>query len=150
MPRAPKPKRAAAPSKEAIAQALAQQARQVEKVERSKRIARAIWPAVTGLATVYEAQTAFNAVSGHLLAALVKPERELKVSDLMADIDLETGKPSPVKHAVKSIIDYLQHEPAKDAQELLDLMGRKLPEALAQKHIQDPMDTIAVDDFIAK
>lgn len=142
MPKAPK--RAAAPSKADLAQIQAQQDRQRDKVERSKRIAREIWPTVSELDTVYDAQTVFNAVAGHIMAALVKRERELKVSDLMGDIDLTAGKASPVKHAVTQIIDYLQLEPAKDVQELLDLMGRKLPEALAQKHIKDPMSSVSV------
>lgn len=119
-----------------------------EKIKRQKSLAHSVFPAVEQLATVYDAQTVFNAVAGHLKYGLILKENELKVSDL--SIDLEKGKPSPVKHAVETIVGLLKTENAKESMELLELMGAKLPEFLANKGLTGSMSQVTAEEFISK
>lgn len=118
-----------------------------QKVEHSKVLARLIFPAVEQLGTVYDGQTAFNAVAGHIKYGLQMKENTLKISDL--EFDLEKGAESDVKAAVRNIIELLRDEPASDAYRLLDTMGSKLLEFVANKHLKDPMNTVTSEEFIA-
>lgn len=116
-------------------------------INRQRTIARMVFPAVEQLDTVYDAQTVFNAVSGHIKYGLLLKENELKIADLA--IDMEKGKDSPVKHAVNSILQMLKDEPANDMAKLIDMMGQKLPEFLANKFLKGPMSTVTAAEFIA-
>lgn len=130
-------------SKAEIAAALKQRA----NIERQRTIARMVFPAVEQLETVYDAQTVFNAVAGHIKYGLILKENELKISDLA--IDMAKGKDSAVKHAVVTVLEMLRDEPANDMAKLLDMMGQKLPEFLANKALKGPMSTVTAAEFIA-
>lgn len=120
--------------------------KQKARVERTKVLARRIFPVITELPTVYDAQTAFNAAAGHIKYGLVQQEATLKVSDLA--YELGKGK-SPVDYAVKTLIELLAEDGARDAMETLEIMGSKLPEFLAMRALKEPMSTVTAEDFIA-
>lgn len=118
-----------------------------QHVERQKTLARLIFPAVTNLKTVYDAQTVFNAVAGYIKLELMKEEAKLRVSDLA--IDLSKEKDTPIKHAVSNIFELIRDENATDAANLIELMGNKLPEFLANKAVRGPMSQVTAEEFIA-
>lgn len=120
----------------------------VQSVQRTKVLARMIYPYLEGLDTVYDAQTAVNAASGHIKYGLVKAEDKLKISDL--EMDLKTGKDSAVKQAVIHILTMFEHEPASEIQKVLELMGNKFPEHVATVGLKQPMASIPMNDFIAE
>lgn len=128
-------------------QQLAQQAKQNEKVNRAKEMARTAFSLLKDIPTIYDAQTVFNAVTGHLMYGMEIAEAKLTVG--MLDIDMDTGKDSAVKTAVEAILAALKDANAKEARSLMDEIGNKLPQYVAQQHMQDPM-TITAEEFIAK
>lgn len=128
-------------------QQLAQQQKQTERVNRAKGMARIAFKHMEGIKTIYDAQTVFNAVAGHLMYGLEIAENKLTVGEL--ELDLETGKESDVKTAVLAIIEDLKGSNAKEARSLMDEIGNKLPQYVALQHMQDPM-TITAEEFIAK
>lgn len=130
-----------------IAQELSRQMAHEAKIKRTKVLARMVFPAVEQLKTVYDAETVFNACSGHIKYGLQLTENKVKVKDL--EFDLEKGGESDIKHAVKTIIAILEDVPAREAYELLEQMGGKLQPFLASKHINDPMNTVTSKEFIA-
>ena len=126
---------------------LVKQAEAKSRIDHQKALARLVFPAVEQLKTVYDAQTVFNAVAGHIKYGLILKENSHKVSDLT--IDMEKGKESDVKHAVRSILGLLEEENAKNAGDLLELMGAKLPEFLANRALKGDMSTVTAQEFIA-
>lgn len=126
---------------------IAAQMEKTQEVQRQRTLARQLFPAVEQLETIYDAQTAFNAAAGHIKYGMLVKEKELKVSDLV--IDLEKGNDTPMKHAVQSMLELVADESATDAMRLIEMMGSKLPEFLAMRHLKDPMNTITAEEYIA-
>lgn len=121
---------------------------QVQKIQKQRVLARLLFPSVEQLETIYDAQTAFTAAAGHIKYGMMKAENALKVGDV--EMDLDKGKDGPMKHAVTSMIELVRDEPANEAMRLLEQMGAKLPEFLAQRHLSDPMSTISAKEYIAE
>ena len=117
------------------------------KINRAKTMARMIYPAVEKLGSIYEAQTVFNAASGHIKYGLSIAEGQFKVNQL--EVDLKTGAESPVKSAVKAILKMLEEEPAREAEVLLETMGRELEKYVAIKGLKGPMTDVPMNEFIA-
>lgn len=130
-------------SKEEIAAALAYKS----KIERQKTLARLLFPAVETLPTVYDAQTALNATAGYIKAGMIEKEAELNMSDLR--INISKTQDGAIKEAMTHLLESVRDENAKDALELIDAMGRKLPEFLANKHMKDPMTEVTAAEYIA-
>ena len=118
-----------------------------QKIQKQRTLARLLFPSVEQLETIYDAQTAFQAAAGLIKYGVLKVETDLKVSDLK--IDTSKDKDTPVTFAVRNILELVQGELATEAMDLIDRMGAKLPEFLAQKHLKDPMNTISAKEYIA-
>lgn len=116
-------------------------------IEKSKTLARKIFPAIANLNTVYDAQTVLNAVAGFIEYELQKKENDMKVEDLT--IDLSKQAESPIKAAVVAVLDIVKMENVREASEMAKLMASKLPSYLAGTHMTDKMETISADKFIA-
>lgn len=140
MPKSQKPQ--ARKSKAEIDAALKHKAR----VEKSKALAHRIFPALTNLPTVYDAQTALNAAAGHIKYGLVQEEAKLTVANL--SFELGKGK-SDVDYAVHTLLELLGAEKAREAMEIFELMGNKLPEFLALRGLKEPMSSVTAEEFIA-
>jgi len=128
------------------AELLEEMAKQV-RVEHQKTLAKAIWPIVAKLPKIYDAQTAVNAAAGFIQAELNKKTEELKVSDLTVDLSKE--KASDVKDAVQALVELLAPESATDASQLLQVFGKQFTLYSANKYLDNSMDVIKMDDFIA-
>lgn len=126
---------------------LAKELEKRQRIEKQRKLAHDVFPAVTKLKSVYDAQTAFNAVAGFIKYGLAQKEAELKVSDL--SIELSKEKDSDIKKAVVKILSIIEKENAKDAGELVELMGSQLPQFLAGKAMKGKMSQITAKEFIA-
>lgn len=117
-------------------------------IQKSKVLARLLFPAVEQLATVYDAQTAFNAASGIIKQKLDEKLEEYTVGSL--ELDIEKVPEGPIKHAIKSMLELVENEKAGDAMQLIGLMGQKLPEFIVSQHIKDPMSSISAKEYISE
>lgn len=118
-----------------------------ERVERQKVLAKKIFPFVENLKTIYDAQTVFSALAGFIKFGLEKEEAKLRIEDVSMDFSKE-GE-SAVKTAVIEIRELIRLENAKEAMSLLEIMGNKIPEFIANKHMKDSMKELTVEEFIA-
>lgn len=117
------------------------------KIEKFKDMGRRIFPLLT-TDTIYDAQTAIEAVSGYIKFELSIKESGFKVNDLPLDFSKEQeGKVTDVMNAIKV---ELQTENAKDSAEFLELFGRTFSNYAVKKYLDNPMSDVNVDDIISK
>lgn len=116
-------------------------------VEKSKTLARKIFPAIANMDTVYDGQTVLNALAGYIENEIQKRSFALTVEDLGLNFDME--KESPIKDAVIELLASVNMERAIEAADMMKLMSSKLPGYLAGVHMKDKMETITIDQFIA-
>lgn len=130
-----------------IAKEMAYQEKVKAEQDRVRYIAKTSFPFVEKLKTVYDAQTVFNAASGYVATALAEEVSRIKVRDLI--INLSTEKTDPELHkAVAGIVDSMQDISAEDVAEVLQKMGQKVAEFVANKGLKEKM-TIKTSDFVA-
>ena len=128
-------------------QELVQEVKNKANIEHQRDVARRVFPVVESLETVYDAQTAFIAVSGLVKQGLILAEAKLKVADI--EIDTKFEKETDVTKAIMAILDLVKDEPAQDVDTLLEKMGNSLPQFLGLRAVKGPMSQVAMDDFIA-
>ena len=133
-------------SKDQILREMKAEERRKAKVNKEKYIAGLVFPLVENLKTVYDAQTAFNAAAGFIQYALVAEEAKLLVSDLKIAMPKHSDKEGG--EAVENILALTKDVAAKDVSDLLQRMGQKLAEYVANKGLKEKM-TIKAKDFIA-
>lgn len=117
------------------------------RVERQKTLAKLAFPFLASLPTVYDAQTACNAIAGFIKLGLDTKEKAVIVNAI--EFDLSKSEDSVVKDAVQNILGLVEHENAKEVLALFEIMGNKLPEFIAARHMKDPMTSVTVEEFIA-
>jgi len=117
------------------------------KLSKQKDLARKIFPSIAHMDTVYDAQTVLNALAGFIKFGLQKKESEFTVRDMAIDFTKE--KASTIKDAVIELLAVVEHENARDAADMLEMMASRLPGYIATVHMADKMDTITIDKFIA-
>lgn len=135
-------------SKQVIAEQMAAQAAHNKKIERTRELARTAFPATENVETIYDGQTVFNAAAAFIKAELAKRSSQFTVSSF--EYDLSKTPEGAIRDGVQALFETFADEPAEEIADVLELMGRKLPEFLAQKHLKDPMGDVTLDEFIAK
>lgn len=119
-----------------------------EKVKHIKEVVRSIYPSVEALDSVYDAQTAVNALSGFIAAHIENKVALIKLSEL--PIDLSTEPDSKIKTAIISIMELMKDESAQELSETLERLGTTLQQYIVHKHMSEPMETIKIDDLVSK
>ena len=119
----------------------------MQKIERSKKLARLIFPVVASMKTIYDAQTVVMALSGFIKAGLAEKMTAFTVNDV--GVDLSKEKKSDVKAAVFALVTLLEDENADEMTALLERFGRGLGEFASKKYMENPMSVIKMEDFIA-
>ncbi len=138
----PTPKKRVNKTKDEISNEMAHKA----KVEKQKILARKMF-AVLNADSIYDNQTALNALSGYIKFEMAIRESKIKVNDLLLDLKKEPDtKITQVMEALKA---ELQDEPAKDVADLLERMGKTLEAFIARKFINNPMSDIKLEDIVA-
>jgi len=120
----------------------------VQKANREKSLVKLMFPLIEGMSSIYDAQTALQALSGFIRNELDLKNSEFVLQDLK--IDLSKEKDSEVKTALVNLIDMLAIEKAKDLSDLLQRFGNILAQHSANKFMKNPMSDIALKDIIAE
>lgn len=118
-----------------------------ESVKKQKEVARRIFSKLTGLDTIYDAQTAVSALSGYIKYELAVKEMGLKLNDLL--IDLKNEPKTKITEAIDALKVELQEENAKETAGLLERFGNTLAQYSAAQHLKNPMSSMKVEDIIA-
>lgn len=131
-------------SKEQIQSDIAQQ----QKVAHIKEVVRQLFPTVEVLDTVYDAQTAVNALSGFIAAHIENVVAKIKLSEL--PIDLSQEEDSKIKTAIVEIMEMMKDESAQELSETLERLGTTLQQYIIHTHMSAPMSTITIDNLLSK
>jgi hypothetical protein len=135
------------PRKNSSKAEIAAQIKHTQKIARQRELARKVFAHFDGLKTIYDAQTICNAISGFIQFDFVERETKIKLSDIV--FDNSKTKDQEMVAVLDGIVAELADEPAKEVDELLQMMSSKLPQFLALKHLKDPMSSLTADEFIA-
>ncbi len=146
MPKTPIKK--AAKRQNATKEDLEVQIRATQANEHIKEICKEIFPHLEGLDTIYDAQTAVNALSGFIMAHVENKLCTIKMNEIT--IDLSKEEDSKIKDTVLKLAELLKDEPAKSLSSVLDRMGQVFSRLGAEKFLKQPMTDITIDDIIAK
>lgn len=119
-----------------------------QKVAHIKEIARAVYPLLENVDSIYDAQTSVNALSGFIAAEIEKSVAKIKLNEL--EIDLSKEEDSKIKTSIVAIMDLMKDESAQELSETLERLGTTLQQFIINKHMKEPMSTIKIDDLVAK
>ena len=117
-----------------------------EKVARDIMVAKLLFSFMKDLPTIYDAQTALNAMSGYIKWELKKKTTEFKVKDL--GIDLKDEPESEIKTVVASFIGQLENENAEEMGDFLEKYAGILSKYGSAKYLENPMSIIKMEDLI--
>lgn len=126
---------------------LAAQAAQMADIQRQKTLVKLFWPFLQEGMTIYDAQTAANAVAGYINYELQAKLTAIKVDDLT--LDLKNEKDSPIKTAMTHILEVFKGQNAKDSAGLLERFGKTLAMHSAHVYMKGAMSELKVEDIIA-
>lgn len=118
------------------------------KIDHQKFMVRTLFPLLETQESIYDAQTAVNALSGFIKYEIEQKESEMKVSDL--DIDLSKEKSSVIKSAVVDMLALVGPENAKDTASLLEKVGSALAQFGAAQFLKNPMTSVKITDIVAE
>ena len=117
------------------------------KIENFKDMGRRLFP-ILKTDSIYDAQTALDAVAGYVKMELAIKEAKLKINDIPLDFSKEPkGKVTDVMNAIKVEV---QNENAKDVAEFLELFSRTFSSYAMKVFLEKPMSEVKVDDIVAK
>lgn len=119
-----------------------------DKVKHIKEVVRNIFPMIEKLDSVYDAQTAVNALSGFISAYIEQRVAVIKLSEL--PIDLSKEEESNIKTAILEIMELLKDESAQEVSETLERLGTTLQQYIIHTHMTQPMSSIKIDDLVSK
>lgn len=129
-------------TKDEIAKEMAHNA----KVEKQKALARRMFPLLE-VETIYDGQTALNALSGYIKFEMAVRESKLKINDLLLDLKKEPD--TQITKVMEALKAEFQDEPAKELSELMERMANTLQSFIARKYVNNPMSEIKMEDIVA-
>lgn len=129
-------------TKDEIAKEMAHKA----KVEKQKALARRMFPLLE-VETIYDGQTALNALSGYIKFEMAVRESKLKINDLLLDLKKEPD--TQITKVMEALKAEFQDEPAKELSELMERMANTLQSFIARKYVNNPMSEIKMEDIVA-
>ncbi len=129
-------------TKDEIAKEMAHKA----KVEHQKALARRMFPLLE-VETIYDGQTALNALSGYIKFEIAVRESKLKINDLLLDLKKEPD--TQITKVMEALKTEFQDEPAKELSELMERMAKTLEAFIARKYINNAMSEIKLEDIVA-
>lgn len=116
------------------------------KVEKQKALARRMFPLLE-VESIYDGQTALNALSGYIKFEMAVRESKLKVNDLLLDLKKEPD--TQITKVMEALKAEFQDEPAKEMSDLMERMAKTLEAFIARKYINNPMSEIKMEDIVA-
>lgn len=117
------------------------------KLTRFKSMANRLFPLLQ-TDTIYDAQTALEAVSGFVNFELSEKESSFKINDLKLDFSEQPeGK---ITNVMKAIKVELQQEGAKEAAEFLEMFAKTFSQYGSSQFLKKPMSEITAEEIISK
>lgn len=113
-----------------------------------KELCTNIFPHLETLDTIYDAQTAVNALSGFIMAHMEEKLCSILMSEIAIDLSKEPD--SKIKTVVLELADMLKDEKAKSLASILDRLGQTFSKLGAEKFLKQEMNTIKIEDIVAK
>ncbi len=129
-------------TKDEIAKEMAHKA----NVEKQKALARRMFPLLE-VESIYDGQTALNALSGYIKFEMAVRESKLKINDLLLDLKKEPD--TQITKVMEALKAEFQDEPAKELSDLMERMAKTLESFIARKYINNPMSEIKLEDIVA-
>lgn len=129
-------------TKDEIAKEMAHKA----KVEKQKALARRMFPLLQ-VESIYDGQTALNALSGYIKFEMAARESKLKINDLLLDLKKEPD--TQITKVMAALKAEFQDEPAKELSDLMERMAKTLEAFIARKYINNPISEIKMEDIVA-
>lgn len=113
-----------------------------------KEICSSIFPHLEKLDTIYDAQTAVNALSGFIMAHIEERLCSIKLDEIK--IDLSKEEDGKIKTAVLALAELLKDEKAKSLASILDRFGQTFSRLGAEKFLKQSMAEVKLEDIVAK
>jgi len=129
-------------TKDEIAKEMAHKA----NIEKQKALARRMFP-LLAVESIYDGQTALNALSGYIKFEMAVRESKLKINDLLLDLKKEPD--TQITKVMEALKAEFQDEPAKELSDLMERMAKTLESFIARKYINNPMSEIKLEDIVA-
>lgn len=129
-------------TKDEIAKEMAHKA----NIEKQKALARRMFP-LLAVESIYDGQTALNALSGYIKFEMAVRESKLKINDLLLDLKKEPD--TQITKVMEALKAEFQDEPAKELSDLMERMAKTLESFIARKYINNPMSEIKMEDIVA-
>jgi len=129
-------------TKDEIAKEMAHKA----NVEKQKALARRMFPLLE-VESIYDGQTALNALSGYIKFEMAVRESKLKINDLLLDLKKEPD--TQITKVMEALKAEFQDEPAKELSDLMERMAKTLESFIARKYINNPISEIKLEDIVA-
>jgi len=117
-----------------------------EKIEHQKALAKRMFPLLQ-VESIYDGQTALNALSGYIKFEMAVRESKLKVNDLLLDLKKEPD--TQITKVMEALKTEFQDEPAKELSDLMERMAKTLEAFIARKYINNPISEIKMEDIVA-
>lgn len=117
------------------------------KIKHIKEVVTKAFPLIENLDSVYDAQTAVNALAGLLAAEVEKKVGLIKISEI--EIDLSKEKDGNIKTAILEMISLFPDESAQELSETMERLGTTLQSYVANEGMKAKMN-IKVTDIVSK
>ena len=117
------------------------------KIEHIKDVVRIAFPCIEKMDSVYDAQTAVNALGGFLASEVEKEAAKIKVSSI--SIDLSKEPDSKIKKAILNMVKLFPDESAQELAETMERLGTTLQAYVANTAMKGKMN-IKITDLVSK
>jgi len=126
---------------------IAEDIKRTQKVAHLKEVVKIVFPLLT-TETIYDAQTALNALVGFVKADLQEKQDAVKMSEVV--IDLSKEKESSITKAMEVIKEALKDEPADEVSQTLERLSRAFGEFGSMKFLKNPMSELKLEELLAE
>ncbi len=120
----------------------------LSKVAREKSLVKLMFPAISNIKTIYDAQTVLGALGGFIKTKLDEKVSAVLVKELVIDLSKEAD--SEIKTAMLDILGLIGPEKAKDVSSLLERFGNILAQHSAREYMKQPMVNIKVEQLVSE
>ncbi len=116
------------------------------KVKHERELALKIWEHIKGMKSIYDAQTALQAVSGFVTFEYARKTQNVLCGDLT--VDLKREKDKEMKKIMEAILVIIKGENAKDTAGFLERYGKMLAMYSSMEYMKKPMSELNRDKII--
>lgn len=118
-----------------------------QEVDRDKQLVKLMWPFLSNLKSIYEAQTVVSGMSGMIKFQAEQKMKEYQVKDLVVDISKE--KDEDIKRSFINILGLLENENAVHIADLLRRFGDNFSRLATNRFLKNPVSELTIEDILA-